>query len=386
LASRWKDLADAIEPWNEPDIELFGGHTGGEIASFHKAAYLGLKAGDPAKPVCGTVFAVDRLETLEEFAANEPQTYFQRYNLHHYIRLTDYPRAYGRHRKVNGGRPMWTTEFNLPVHWADEATKEPSHDELRVQGYRVAKVFSMALHEGVEKAFYFILGDYVERNLQYGLVHHDLTPRPAYIAFAAVGRLLNGARPMGRLDLGDELLKAFVFRTQIDGAERDTIVAWSETKPSAMAIKGEWKAYDYLGRQLPASDEVELNRAPIFAVLPAGEAHGLPVAPPPAKSAWSEGSPSPVVLQLLGVGDVKLSAFRLAAGGQLRLTAYNFSDQAVAGTMTFSGCECAKPAVMIEPGGQVKRTLTIKAPGDVAVRLNITGLPAAVASARVVEN
>ena len=47
LAKRWNGLADAIEPWNEPDLDIFGGHTGCEIASFQKAAFLGLKAGDP---------------------------------------------------------------------------------------------------------------------------------------------------------------------------------------------------------------------------------------------------------------------------------------------------------------------------------------------------
>ena len=39
LAKRWNGLADAIEPWNEPDLDIFGGHTGCEIASFQKAAY-----------------------------------------------------------------------------------------------------------------------------------------------------------------------------------------------------------------------------------------------------------------------------------------------------------------------------------------------------------
>ena len=67
LAKRWNGLADAIEPWNEADIELFGGHTGCEIASFQKAAFLGLKAGDPARPVNGAVFAIDRVETLNDF-------------------------------------------------------------------------------------------------------------------------------------------------------------------------------------------------------------------------------------------------------------------------------------------------------------------------------
>src|SRR4029079_15617661 len=78
LAKHWHGLADAIEPWNEPEIEPFGGHTGCEIASFQKAAYLGLKAGDPQLPVCQAVFAGDRPTTLDEFGANEVQPYFER--------------------------------------------------------------------------------------------------------------------------------------------------------------------------------------------------------------------------------------------------------------------------------------------------------------------
>ena len=46
-AARWKGRVQAFEPWNEADIDMFGGHTGAEMASLQKAAYLGLKAGNP---------------------------------------------------------------------------------------------------------------------------------------------------------------------------------------------------------------------------------------------------------------------------------------------------------------------------------------------------
>ena len=128
-----------------------------------------------------------------------------------------------------------------------------------MQAFRVSKVFAEALHEGIEKAFYFILGDYVERDLQYGLVHQDLTPRPAYVAFAAVGRLLNAAKPLGRVDLGDDKLKGYLFQTEIDGAGQETLVAWSETKPTTINVKQAQKTYDYLGRQRSLDGKVELD-------------------------------------------------------------------------------------------------------------------------------
>ncbi|BBO33316.1 hypothetical protein [Lacipirellula parvula] len=386
LAARWKGLADAIEPWNEPDIELFGGHTGCEIAAFQKAAYLGLKAGNPQQPVCGTVFAIDRAETLEEFGANEVFPYFDRYDLHHYIALPQYSRAYGRHRDGSGGRPLWTTEFNLPVNWANEATKEPSPEELRVQGFRVAKVFTQALYEGSEKAFYFILGDYVERNLQYGLVHHDLTPRPAYVAFAAVGRLLNGAKPLGRIDLGDDLLKAYLFRTVVDGEERCTLVAWSETKPAALKLGSIDKAYDYLGREVAEIAKLQLTRSPLFLVTSAQGFPGVTVVPPPSKPAWRKGSPCPVVLQISGAGDVKQSAFQLDAQRELRLTAYNFGDATAKGVLKFQGCTCSSPEITIEPGRKIESVLKINDAKNIRAELDLNEIGRAVAAARVVTN
>jgi hypothetical protein len=385
LAQRWRGLADAIEPWNEPDIIEFGGQTGCEIASFQKAAYLGLKAGNPDFPVNDAVFAIDRAQTLEEFGANDVFPYFDRYDLHHYVRLPDYPRAYGRHRAVSGGRPMWTTEFNLMVNWADEKTKEPSEDDLRVQGFRVGKVFATALNEGTQKAFYFILGDYVERKLQYGLIHHDLTPRPAYVAFAAVGRLLNGATPLGRVDLGDAKLKGYLFKTQVDGAARETLVAWSETKQTEVEIPGVERTFDYLGRELPRDPKVKLTRATVFLVLPPGGSKGLKVEPPPARAPWREGTACPVVLQLIGEGEFKQSAFRFDKTRPLRLVAYNFSDRPARGRLVIDGATGDAGELAIPPGGREERALSVDKPGRVTVRMDLGLAGQAIVAANVAE-
>lgn len=337
LARRWKGLADGIEPWNEPDIIEFGGQTGCEIASFQKAAYLGLKAGNPDLPVNQAVFATDRAETLDDYGGNEVYPYFDIYDLHHYVRLDEYPRAYGRHRAVSGGRPMWTTEFNLTVQWADEKTKEPSDDELRVQGYRVGKVFAEALHQGAEKAFYFILGHYVERDRQFGLVHPDFTPRPAYISFAAVGRLLNGAVPLGFVDFGNAKLKGYLFRTIVDGADRETLVCWSETTPVSVEVPAAERVFDYLGRETKANEKIELGRATQFVVLPPGGSKQLKLVPPPARAKRVEGKACPVVLQLIGPTDFKQSTFVRPESKELRLVAYNFSDAPAKGTLKLNG-------------------------------------------------
>jgi hypothetical protein len=385
LAKRWRDLADAIEPWNEPDLEIFGGHTGCEIASFQKVAYLGLKAGDPKKPVNLAVFAIDRAETLDEFGLNKVYPYFDRYDLHHYIGLPAYSRAYARHRTVSGGRPLWTTEFNLTINWADEKTHEPSAEDLRVQGYRVAKVFSGALYQGCVKAFYFILGHYVERNLQYGIVHTDLTPRPAYVAFATVGRLLNAAEPIGRVDLGDEKLHGFVFRTIVDGAQRETLVAWSETKPTTVTFPKFERTYDYLGRELKPSKRIELTRAPIFLVAPRGWSKESKIQPPPAKPKWLDGKVCPVVLQIAGKGDFKQSAFELDGTKKLRLIAYNFGDKPAHGQLSVEGAKCDTAELTLAAGEHKELSLADVKPGVITAKLELRELGQALVVANAIQ-
>lgn len=383
LSKRWTNLADAIEPWNEPDIAEFGGHTGCEIASFQKAAYLGLKAGDPDKPVNAAVFAIDRPETLSEYGTNEVYPYFDRYDLHHYVKLPDYARAYGRHRAISGGRPIWTTEFNLTIFWADEKTHEPSEEDLRIQAYRVSKVFAKALFEGPQKLFYFILGHYVERNLQYGLVHTDLTPRPAYVAFAAVGRLLNGAKPIGRVVLGDNKLMGYVFETQVDGRQTDTFVGWSETTPTSIKLPRFEKAFDYLGRDMIRTPRIELNRPPVFVVGPRGWSKQLKIQSPPPKAEWLAGKACPVVLQLLGKADMKHSAFELDPSKSLQLIAYNFGTEVEKGRLEIQGATGERSDIEIKPGERIERKLTVGDAKTVTVRLDLGETGHALVSANV---
>jgi hypothetical protein len=383
LVQRWKGLADAIEPWNEPDIVMFGGQTGCQIASFQKAAYLGFKGGDPDFKVNEAVFAIDRAQTLDEFGANEVYPYFDRYDLHHYVHLDAYPRAYGRHRAVCGGRPMWTTEFNLPVWWADEKTHEPSDSELRVQGYRVGKVFSEALFQRPEKLFYFMFGDYVERHLQYGIVHADFTPRPAYSAFAAVGRFLNGAKPIGKVNLGNDKLMEYAFNTVVDGEPSETLVAWSETYPTKVGFPPGGKLYDYLGREMKPAHKVKLTPATVFIILPPGGSKSLKIEPPPAKAKWVEGKPCPVVLQLIGQGDVKQSAFQLDPSKTLKLVAYNFGDKPAHGELTLKGATMEDKAIELKPGGRQERMIQVQGPAGVTVRLDLGSTGHATAAARV---
>jgi len=356
MAQRWCDQVQAFEPWNEADIPMFGGHTGAEMAALQKAAYLGLKAGHRQVIACLNVFALAQPAHLADLQANMAWPYFDTYNFHHYEPFDRYPAFYAAHRAVSAGRPLWVSECALPVKWAgDPQLQEPTDPDLRVQAERVAKTFACALHEGAAAVFYFLLPHYVEGKTQFGLLRPDLTPRPGFVALAAVGRLLADAKPLGRLRAVGPETRAFAFEAKPDGRARTVLVAWTTNNHALLRLPVLPEAvFDHLGRALPTEPSLQLSAAPLFAVLPRTAARRFDLVPPPQPPARLKGTPSPLVLQSLWPKDqlaLKESAYRIREGteAQIPLYLYNFGTQTARGRLRVTGPDGWEVALQTRP-------------------------------------
>ena len=313
MAVRFRGTVHAWEPWNEGNVATFGGHTTDEMCSYQKAAYLGFKAGDPNLLVCWNVSTAvpTRLHT-NLVLQNETWPYFDTYNIHTY----DWPESYDQLRKpayeAACGRPIWVTESDRGIAYA---TPEPWCDlsrdgEIRKAEF-MAQSYATSLFAGAERHFHFILGHYCEGGkIQFGLLRLDETPRPSYVALAAVGRFLAGAKCLGRWVLdGNPDAHVYAFRSKPDGKSCDVLVAWAEKPgdwdqrgktsidwqlPKELAVEG---VYDYLGRSLNSVVPGQLRSSPIFVLLRSGDANHLPVTLP-QRAAWRSGEPGSIVLQL----------------------------------------------------------------------------------------
>lgn len=370
MARRWRGEVAAFEPWNEADIEMFGGQTGSEMAALQKAAYLGLKAGNPDVIACLNVFALHRASTLRDLRENEAWPYFDTFNLHHYEPFANYPKLYADFRAVSAGRPLWVTECSVPVKWAgDETRKEPTDADLRVQAQRVAKTYAAAIHEGARAVFYFLLPHYAEGQTQFGILRPDLTPRPAFVALAAVGRLLADAQPLGRLRTVDAALHGFLFRARPDGGVHRVLVIWADQADHVFELpKKPVAVSDCLGRRIPLSGTaLRVGQAPLFVIL--AESTRLALTPPPRPPSRLPGRPSPVVLQaVLPSGDVDLgkSAYRLDAGlaQSVPVYAYNFGARKLRGRLRVeapAGCAVQFPTDLeLAPGERRELTLRLR--------------------------
>jgi hypothetical protein len=359
LAERFKGRVAAWEPWNEANVGSFGGHTVDQMCSWQKASWLGFKNVDPDLIVgWNATAAVPTPAHTEGVLANETWPYFDSYNIHTYDWAHAYAELWGPAREAASGRPIWVTEAdrgtphigNAP--WFDQDARLE-----RLKAEWIAQAYASSLFSGARYHFHFILGNYQEPNgIQFGLLRLDLTPRPAYVALAAVGRCLAGARALGRWRPGGDV-NVYAFRARPDGKECDVLVAWAEKEvdwDGRGVTAADWElpldvnvigVVDYLGRPLETTLPGHLTSAPLFVFLPVGQAETLPLEKPPIQSAWRGGAASPVVLQLSlprsavrEVKDLPWSegyAYRATPGQavELPLRIYNFAASQAAGRL-----------------------------------------------------
>src|SRR6266542_3826619 len=154
----------------------------------------------------------------------------------------------------------------------------------------------MSLHEGSVNTFYFILGHYVERQTQFGLIKPDLTPRPGFIALAAVGRLLADAKPLGKMKWTN--VEGFLFDAAPDGKKSQVLVAWS-AKPQTVETPRRLETCDHLGRRLNDEGPLKLWGSPLFAIFAPGSITEDAREEPPAPAPPKQEKPTYAVLQVV---------------------------------------------------------------------------------------
>lgn len=366
MARRYAGKVQAWEPWNEANITGFGGHTIDEMCTLQKAAYFGFKSGLPAVTVGWNVYAGGGTDLhTEGVLRNEAWPYFETYNIHSYSPTRSYEQEFANARNAASGRPIWISECGIrlnavtPKPWGDMTRA----DEVR-QAEFVPRSYATSLYSGVDRHFFFILGNYWEKGIQFGMLRHDLTPRPGYVALAATGRFLAAARCLGKV-VGEDY-EMVAFAASPDGRQRTVLVGWAETERD-LPIPGSEGVFDCYGRPAPP----RLGPSPVFVILPEAAAGGLSLTPPPPRAESRPGTPCPVVLQTqfkestrwLGAQAHQLPADTIH---DIPLHIYNFSETPARGTLRVAEApagwlvELPEGELTIPPGGRLEQTLRLR--------------------------
>jgi hypothetical protein len=170
--------------------------------------------------------------------------------------------------REQGGKDVWITEAYAPT--------QPGRTgvDLRTSADYLVRTYVCALALGVKVVEWYQFQDGVwfgqrpepaDPEYSYGVVYTDLAPKPAYVAFGAMTEQLEGARCLGRLDLGAPDL--YGIRFQRDGQALD--VLWSYREKHETDIPW-WPPEKYAqDSRRPGEPWVERWRAPVTLELAA---------------------------------------------------------------------------------------------------------------------
>jgi hypothetical protein len=368
---------------------MFGGQSTDQRDTYQKAAFLGFKSGDADAFVCNNVVAGAGSNATDAASrANRVSPYYESYNIHTYQAVQDYAQQFAPARLMaSHSTPVWLSEcgIHLPAATAAPWSDMAAEDDWRQAAF-VGPSFVVSLWAGVRKHYFFVLSNYLERGLQYGLLRHDRTPRPAYAALAAVGHFLAGARILGKLLApasdgrggttganSSVVAEAYVVSAKPGGGRpKDVVIVFcapadaaSATPASPLcrmpapllqpAVQKDTEVYDFLGRavQQPAASAAaegvpsSVSAACLFLVLPPGSAGALLRLQPPPEFVEKQAVDAPrtvagssevaqVVLQCqweygAGLGFAAEAHIINGSGHAVACYAYNFGMVAVSG-------------------------------------------------------
>lgn len=208
-AARWAGRVAAWEVWNEPNLEDF--MVGADPVAYTRllrAAYPAFHRGDPStRVVAGAVVYNDDPWISRMYAAGL-HGYFDVLSTHPYQAVADEAPDLADNGKIwrmrhvtavrrlmvehgDGGKPIWFTEFGWSSHANPRGVKNYQRGvtERQQADYLVRTLRMVAADMPfVTNVFWYNERNRVGSSIQndnYGLMRHDLTPKPALVAVAS---------------------------------------------------------------------------------------------------------------------------------------------------------------------------------------------------------
>ena len=237
--------ASNFEYLNEPDLMF----PAWDAAAQFKAASVGFRAGAPGIPVANFAMCLGVDFTYDNLVFdNGMADYIDIFNIHNYGKIAEYDAFDARIRRFLekrgiGGMPVIVTESGCEEEGeATLSTDTPRckaqtpEQEMFVADF-LAKAQIKRQYGGIWRNHFFIFASFHERGgrKDWGLVRRDGSARPGVAAVAALTAALDGARMIGRADVGTGI-EAYLY-VKDDGTK--TLAFWRSGADEAALRLGE---------------------------------------------------------------------------------------------------------------------------------------------------
>lgn len=195
---------------------------------------------------------------LEQMCQKQGYLYFDVLNFHSYIEPEAFPDKFRIIRELmdryGWEKPVWITECGYPTHQESEIklwTKNKEQKESE-QALRIPRTYLIVFAYGVDNVFTYSLrsreNTVSNSEDHYGILHADLTPKPAYIAYKTMTKMLpsGSSRPKLIID-GNTYLCSW---KRPDGKKVYAVWAAKGKESVNTYIKGDYCCYDVYGNAI----------------------------------------------------------------------------------------------------------------------------------------
>jgi hypothetical protein len=260
------------EVWNEPDF-YFVSNNAADMAAVLKAAWLGIKQGQPEATVLMPSLAFCPSRYALELAHNGLASWTDGWNVHFYGWAADYPDFLAQHRGFMGvlglRAPLWVTEIGylqLPLSQSND------RDALERQAAFHERVLIESFVAGVDRHVVFALDACNYASSDLGLAGSDGRPRPALRMLTDLPSMLRGVQPIWRLVHNDSGASVGVVLEQEDG--RWWTVLWAPGR-----LRETWMAQPETPTSVPERLRVNVRWPSGFQEIGMGFDGGVAAAP-----------------------------------------------------------------------------------------------------------
>jgi polysaccharide biosynthesis protein PslG len=197
ITARYGGALAAVEAWNEPEIDnnLVAPDVPLAYAQMLKALYTGAKQGNPGVAVLAGSLSYADLSFLQALYDDGIKGYYDGISMHPYADGAAPENTKVAHSLLGGieelhlfqlangdGTPEWVTEFGWPVGTSPGANTEAQQAEYIKKAFRLMDGLSYVAGATVYQLRDMAV-DPANPEDNFGLLHANLTPRPAYTAF-----------------------------------------------------------------------------------------------------------------------------------------------------------------------------------------------------------
>lgn len=245
LVKRYKDRIHQWEIWNEPNIFFWQGPKE-MYAELLKKSYAAIKEEDPTAQVLGISTAgvdVKFIDKMQQLGAP-----FDVLTIHPYRSKFDDSGFIEELKKVSDQvrlpdgtrRPIWLTEIGWATHVPHHVLRQDFEPfTQRTQAELISRVYLCSIVSGIEpRTFWYDFRNdgtdpfYFEHNM--GVMQQDGSPKPAYVAYATLSRVLEGLKFAGPVEVPPG---NFGFRFTSGEGSRQVIALWNPKEPARVSVK-----------------------------------------------------------------------------------------------------------------------------------------------------